>query len=184
MARPSKLSPGQWAEVEGRLAAGESRRALAREFGVSEGAIRQRVPTQTTQQVRTVAQQVADAQTALAALPVAQQYTALSLAEQMRQIGRSMASAASLSAATAHRMHELANQEAQKIDDADPLANRDALMGVQALTKMGNDAAVLPMQVISIASKGAARPPMDDDTIEDAADVPDEVLIRIAMGQQ
>jgi len=184
MARPSKLSPEQWAEVERRLAAGEGVRDLARAFGVSPAAVSKRGVSKQTKQVQVVAKQLAEAQTALAALPVAQQYTALSLAEQMRRIGRSMASAASLSAATAHRMHALANQEAQKIDDADPLANRDALMGVQALTKMGNDAAVLPMQVISIASKGAARPPMDGDTIEDAADVPDEVLIRIAMGQQ
>jgi len=40
MGRNSKLSPAQWAEVE-RRAAAESRRALAREFGISDSTLRE-----------------------------------------------------------------------------------------------------------------------------------------------
>jgi len=184
MARPSKLSPAQWEEIKRRLANGEGVRALSREFGVSPGRISSTVSKQ-AEQVKAVANQLVAAESALCELSVPEQRSAISLAEMLRQVGQNMARAAVHSAATAHRMHALANQEAQKIDDADPLANRDALMGVQALTKMGNDAGLLPMQVIGLASKSqTGRQPMDDDVIEDPADVPDEVLIRIAMGQR
>jgi len=150
MARPSKLSPQQWLEVEGRLAAGESRRALAREFGVSEGAIRQRVPTQTTQQVRTAAQKLADGRLAVAALPtVADQYNATSLAEKLVNISRSLASSAELGAATAHRLHALANSEVAKVDDAEPMASIESLRNVGVLTKLANDSSHIALNLLA-----------------------------------
>lgn len=138
MARPSKLSPAQWAEIERRMAAGETASDLAREFEVHPSQITRRV-TQVSQRVRNVAQQVAAAQTALAELPVPQQYTALSLAEKLRNISMSVASAAELGAMTGHRLHALANSEVAKVDDADPLASADKLKGVAILTKLANE---------------------------------------------
>jgi len=149
MARPSKLSPEQWAEVERRLAAGEGVRDLARAFGVSPAAVSKRGVSKQTKQVQVVAKQLAQAQTALAALPVAQQYTAVSLAEKLRNISASLASAAELGAATAHRLHALANSEVAKVDDADPLASREALIGVAGLVKLGNDAAQVGVNLLA-----------------------------------
>ena len=162
MARPSKLTPEQWAEVERRSAAGEGARALAKEFGIDEAAIRRRVNPQTPQ-VRKVAAKLAEAQTELAALPVAQQYNALSLAEKLRSISSSMAAAAELGAKTAHRLHALANSQAAKIDDADPLKDRDALAGVAALLKIGNDAGMLPCNLISANKEAVAKANTVDD---------------------
>ena len=143
MARPSKLSPQQWGEVARRAAEGEGIRALAREFGVDEAAIRRRVSPQTPQ-VRSVAVKLAEAQTALATLPVPQQHLAVSLAEKFRSISMSYASAAELGAKTAHRFHALANSEAQKVDDTAPLSpeSMEAMKGIAVLTKLGNEALV------------------------------------------
>jgi hypothetical protein len=150
MARPSKLSPEQWQEIERRLAANEKAADLAREFKVNQSQISRRV-TQVSQKVREVAQVVAQAQTALAELPPAQQYNALTLAAKLRSISDSLASAAELGAKTAHRLHALANSEVGKVDDADPLAEDSvaALKGVSALTKLANDSASIALNLLA-----------------------------------
>lgn len=156
MARPSKLSPAQWAEIDRRLAAGEGVRDLAREFGVSPATVSKRGVSKQSKQVQVVAKQVAAAQTALAALPVAQQYTALNLADKLRNISGSLASAAELGAATAHRLHALANSEVVKVDDADPMASIASLKNVGVLTKLANDSSHIALNLLA-ANKGATE---------------------------
>jgi len=152
MGRPSKLSPEQWAEVERRLAAGEGASELSREFGVHPSQVTRRV-AQKSQKVREVAQKVAEAQTALAELPMAQQYSALSLAEKLRSISSSLASAAELGAKTSHRLHALANGEVAKVDDADPMKQLDNLRNVGVLTKLANESAHVALNLLA-ANKG------------------------------
>lgn len=153
MARPSKLTPEQWAEVERRLPV-EGASALAREFGISEAGIRKKFGSNQTvssksSKVREVAHKLAQAQTALAELPVRQQYVALSLAEKLRNISTSLASAAELGAATAHRLHALANSEVAKVDDAEPLASLDKLRNVGVLTELGNKSAHVALNLMA-----------------------------------
>jgi len=148
MARPSKLSPAQWREIESRLAAGEGASDLAREHGVHPSQITRRV-TQVSQKVRNVAQSLAKSQAELAALPVAQQYAAVSLAEKLRSISGSLASAAELGAKTAHRLHALANSEVAKVDDAEPLQSLDALKGVGVLAKLANESSQIAVNLLS-----------------------------------
>ena len=160
MARPSKLTPAQWSEVERRLLAGESARALGREFDVSEAAIRKRFGAHQSlsaqsAQVRTVAEKLAEANTALAALPVAQRGVAVDLSEKLRNVSSSLASAAELGAKTAHRLAALANSEVQKIDDAKVLQpeSLDAMRGVSALTKLSNEAAATGLNLLAANKK-------------------------------
>lgn len=148
MARPSKLSPEQWQDIERRLSAGESPSALAREFGVHPSQVTRRV-SHVAQKVRDVAQQVAKAQTALAELPPQQQYNALSLADKLRSISTSLASAAELGAKTSHRLQALANSEVGKVDDAAPMESLEALKGVSALTKLANDSASIALNLLA-----------------------------------
>lgn len=148
MARPSKLTPDQWKEVERRVLAGDPIRAVARDFGINEAAIRQRVSTQTPR-VKMVAEKLAEAQTALAELPVHQQYVAVSLAEKLRNISDNLAAAASYGAQTAHRLSALANSEVAKVDDAEPLASVENLKGVAALTKLANESATIALNLLS-----------------------------------
>ena len=150
MGRPSKLTPDQWREIEHRAAAGEGIRSLAREFRVSPTTIGSRVSGQTGH-VQKVAEQLANAQTALAALPTSQQYLAVSLAEKLRKISDNLASAAHYGAATAHRLTALANSEVSKVDDAAPLSGEsmDAMRGVSALTKLANDSAAIALNLLA-----------------------------------
>lgn len=148
MARPSKLTPDQWKEVERRVIAGDPIRAVARDFGINEAAIRQRVSTQTPR-VKMVAEKLAEAQTALAELPVHQQYIAVSLADKLRNISDNLAAAAQYGAQTAHRLSALANSEVAKVDDAEPLASVENLKGVAALTKLANESATIALNLLS-----------------------------------
>jgi hypothetical protein len=170
MGRPSKLTEAQWAEVERRVLHGETARALGREFGVSEGAIRQRfgvstrVSTQSTQ-VQETARKIADANTALAALPPTQRPAALSLAEKLQNISESLASAAALGAATSHRLSALANVEVSKIDDAKVLSaeSMDAMRGVAALTKLANESSNIAINLLSANKDRMKEPPPPED---------------------
>lgn len=162
MARPSKLTPDQWKEVERRVIAGDPIRAVARDFGINEAAIRQRVSTQTPR-VKMVAEKLAEAQTALAELPVHQQYVAVSLAEKLRNISDNLAAAAQYGAQTAHRLSALANSEVAKVDDADPLQSVENLKGVAALTKLANESATIALNLLSSNKETVQRINTDGD---------------------
>ena len=160
MARPSKLTDAQWAAIEARFLAGESARAIAREFDVSEAAIRKRFGSQQSissqsSQVRTVAEKLADAQIALAALPKHQQPAAITLADELRSISGHLAAAARYGSATAHRLQALAHGEVQKIDDVDPLQPEsvEVLKGISALTRLANDAAATGLNLLNANAK-------------------------------
>lgn len=156
MGRPSKLTPAQWAEVERRSAEGESPSALAREFKVSAATISVRV-SKVSKNVREVARLVAQGQAALAELPLRQQHLAVGLAEKLRNISTSLASAAELGAATAHRLQALANSEVAKVDDARPMDSIESLRNVGVLTKLANDSAATGLNLLAANKEMAAR---------------------------
>lgn len=150
MGRKSKLTPEQWAEVDRRIIEGESIRALAREFGVSDATIRERIAKHGKKEnVQEVARKIVDAEQSLAALPLTAQITARNLAEKLLAISDNLASAAHYGAQTAHRLNALANSEVQKVDDADPLASVVSLKGVAALTKLANDSASIALNLLA-----------------------------------
>ena len=173
MARPSKLTPAQWAEIDRRLMDGASASALAREFVINPSQITRRV-SQVTQKVRNVAQSLAKAHTELAELPPAQQYQAMSLAEKLQNISHSLASAAELGAKTAHRLHSLANSEVNKVDDANPLDSIESLKGVGILTKLANDSSHIAINLLA-ANKEAMKPAETDDVAGALAELADRL---------
>lgn len=167
MARKSKLTEKQWAEVERRMLEGEPVRALAREFDVSETAIRARKSSQVTE-IKDVANQLVSAQQALRKLPISSQQTAQTLAQKLMALSDNLLGAAMHGAATSHRLNALANSEVQKIDDADPLKSMDAVKAVAVLTDVANKAAATGLALIN-ANKGnmPVEPPPAPDVIPD-----------------
>lgn len=163
--RPPALSLDQQQEVQRRLAAGEGVRALAREFGVGVATISRH--SEHSEQVRKAAESLAQAQNALAALPPAQQYQAVTLAEKLRAISDSMAAAAVSGADTAKTLHGIANTKARAAAEAIAAGKHDAatdeLRAVAALTKMGNEAAVVPLGLMAGGKSGALQEPPDAD---------------------
>jgi len=159
MARPSKLSPDQWATIEKRLTLGETASALGREFGISEGAIRQKFPSiaAVSTKVREIAEMVVATRTSLAEMPPLHRQSALSLADELMEISSHLTSAAKYGSATAHRLSALAHCAVGKIDDADPLSSIEALKGVSGLTRLANDASIIGLNLLN-ANREAMKP--------------------------
>jgi hypothetical protein len=152
--RPPALTPAQQQEVQRRLAARESVSSLAAEFKVSRATIRQFSTISAS--VQKVAEQVAAAHTALEALPVAQQHMALGLAEKLRAISDNMAGAAVSSAKTANRLHSLAQEQAAMVNGENLEQSIGRLQTVGVLTKLANEAATIPLGLMS-ANKPAVE---------------------------
>ncbi|MES2973377.1 MAG: helix-turn-helix domain-containing protein [Pseudomonadota bacterium] len=157
MGRKSKLSERQWQEIGRRLLAGEKGRALAKEYGVSEAAIRARFSAQNAE-IKSVANQIVATESALKSLPISAQIAAQDLAAQLRSISGHLAGAANFSAATAHRLAGIAHAKVQEIDDAAPFGEKsmEALKVVAVLTKTANEAGVLPTNLVA-ANKDMVR---------------------------
>jgi hypothetical protein len=167
--RPSKLTPEQWAVVESRYASGEGASSLAREFGVNEAAIRRKFVRETPK-VREAAEKLAEGQSAVAALPAALQPVAIDLAARLRGISDSLADAAHSGARTAAMLHRIANNQVTKIAEklaedptADPMDSQAELQAAAGLTRIGNDAAKLGVDLLA-ANKGVMTPDDETDT--------------------
>jgi hypothetical protein len=157
---------------------GDKARAIAREFGIAESTIRERFSDE-HRKVKDVANQLVTAESALKALPISAQISALNLAEELKAISSHLAGAAKYGAATAHRLSGIAHAKVQLIDDAAPLdeESMESLKGVAVLTRMANDASVIPMSLLS-ANREAVKALQDAErptpqrvmvTVEDAS---------------
>lgn len=156
MGRPSKLTEKQWQEIDARLLKGEPGRSLAREYDVSEAAIRKRFGAH--KQIKAVANQLVAAEMALEALPLGARVSARTLADDLKEISSHLAGAARYGAATAHRLSGIAHAQVVLIDDADPLGvdSIETLKGISALTKLANDSSVIPINLLN-ANKDSVK---------------------------
>lgn len=171
MARPSNLTPEQWEEIKTRLLKGEKAADLSREYGVSKSAISVRV-SKRVETVKAVANQLVSADRALRDLPVSEQLRVITLADELRSISMHAAGAAKFGMATSHRMAGIANALVQQVDDSDPLASMEALKAVSVITKIGNEAAHVGLNLLA-ANKGIGLvdpPPMPGSLPENVID--------------
>lgn len=150
MARTSKLTEKQWADIQKRLLDGEAGRVLSREYGISETAIRKRLSSQ-CEQIKAVANQVVAADVAFKSLPISSQNFAASLIDELKAISTHLAGAAKYGSATAHRLAGIAHSKVQEIDDAAPLdeSSLETLKGIAVLTRMANDASTIGVNLLN-----------------------------------
>lgn len=147
MGRPSKLSERQWNYVEKRVLSGESIRAIAKDTGVTEGAIRLRVNTH-TKPVKELANQIARVEAEFERLPFSTQVKVRTLVDGLKGISQHLCQAAEFGAMTAHRFSSIAHIESNKIDDTAPLDDMEALKGISVLTRMANESSEIGMNLL------------------------------------
>ena len=152
MGRPSKLSPQRWAQLLRRLASGEKAADLSREFGVSKTSISKRV-SQPAKDTQVLAERLAEVEVVIESLPVSQQCTVRTLADQLKGISSNVASAALAGSKTATRLATLANEKAEAMG-----VDLKDLPAIAALGKTANEAAGLAMGLLN-ANKGNAPTP-------------------------
>lgn len=177
MARKSRLSEEQWNRIITRNLNGESIRSLAREFGITETAIRKRISSH-TKQIKSVAKQIVTVEEKLSSMPISSQIQARTYADRLRAISNHMASAAEYGAATAHRLSQIANSHAEKIDDVFPEASIEAIKTVSVLTRTANEAADLGVRLAKVSAGNG----LDESEEKKIALLSDEALYQIAAG--
>lgn len=166
MGRKSKLTESQWNEIEKRQLAGEPIRALAREFEISEGSIRNRGVTTQGAEIKAVAHQIVNIEERLALLPINAQVLTHSLANEFRAIGTHLSQAGKFGAMTAHRLSLIANTQVEKLDESAPLEeNTEALKSIMAMTKGANDAAQIGTNLLTANKEALNAPPLPVRTI-------------------
>jgi hypothetical protein len=167
----AKLNQRQWDKIEKRLLAGEKITVIARDNGISHQAIRKRLGSLVTE-IKQVANQIVETETALRKLPDVAQVTARNLADDLMAISMHAASGSKYGAMTFHRLTGIANQHAQTLDDNDPSPETLTLIG--ALTKVGNDA-VAPALNLLAANKDRIK------EADDLADAEGKLIQKIEL---
>lgn len=153
--RQSALSEGQWERIFKRLIKGEKAIDLAAEFGVSKGLISQRFSKRMAE-VKAAARDLADAEAKLAKMSLPDQIVTRTLADELKAVSMHLVSAASYGARIAHRLNGIAFEQAEKVDDADPVKSTKELQNVAVLTKIANGSAEIGLKLL-----GANRLPED-----------------------
>lgn len=174
MAKKHTLTPKQWAEIEKRMLAGEGSRALSKEYGVPESTIRTRYSAQ-NKRIKEVANQVVRAEENFYQLPISAQISAQSLINELRAVSFHLTGAAKYGAMTAHKLSGIANLQVDKIDETNPLSeeSQPALEAIAALTKIGNDAARVGMELIKASKEGINSEPPQEKQKQVAFYIPD-----------
>ena len=158
MGRPSKLSEAQWAQVEKRIHAGETPARLAAEFKIDRAAITRRL-SQQVRNVKAVANQLVAAEDALRDLPVAQQLTAISLADQLRAMSAHLANAATNGAYTASHASSLARKMATGMADFDHSDEESIakVRSINALTNLANSSSEIARDLLKTNKEKAGE---------------------------
>lgn len=150
MARKSKLTEHQWDEIlDKHLKQGISYSALAREYGLSETAVRKRISSN-AKKIKDVANQIVKAETSYEELPLSSREKVRSLAEMLKATSRALAGAAECGAETAHRLTKIASKQTEMLNEEVP--DIEQLKVVAALTKTANEAAVIPLGLVKANS--------------------------------
>lgn len=150
MGRKSKLTESQWEEVKRKKLEGASYGQLAKEYGVTAGAIKQQIATQVND-ISSLASQIVTTEQKMSKLSISNQILTNNLSAKLRAISDHLANAAYNGAKTADRLSGMANLETDKINEADlrDEATMESLKAVAALTKMANDASTIPMGLLN-----------------------------------
>ncbi len=164
MARPSKLTEKQWAEIERRHLAGEGVRDLAKEYKIAPSNISKRVSKQTQQQ-KEVANQLAAAEMNFSRLPVSQQIATRKLADEIKFRDENMVSAAIHLSAVTKAWSKAADDSTIKamfksLDDDGVTVNPDRLKDcteemttVMKSIQIAKEASHVPLKTMEIAAR-------------------------------
>ncbi|HET8688146.1 MAG TPA: hypothetical protein VFM18_16040 [Methanosarcina sp.] len=166
MARPSALSPKKWEELIKRVPplGTESIRSVAKEYGISEGAIRKRVNTH-EKPILNLANQIAATETEFEKLPFSTQVKVRNLADEIKGMQFDLASAGKLNAQTAKMFSQAAHDATSRImfkamsDDGETISPErlaecgEELLPVMKSLQIANEAGKIPLKIAEISSK-------------------------------
>lgn len=135
MARPSKLTDKQRSEIQRRHVAGETTRALAKAYKVSQATIATLVSGH-TKTVKTLAASIVRDERILESLPVSDQIAVQNFADRLRGISEGLATAANHNANVAARLAGMADRKSLLFQIADESEVQAELFDPETSLKM------------------------------------------------
>ena len=162
MGRPSVLNPRAKSEILRRLAMGEKRSALRKEFKLTETTFRRNFSADVSK-VREVGTALATAEMALASLPISAQVSARTLADHLQGITRHAAEAAATGMQTAAILQNRALKSVRAMESQETQSPEDLRMADACLTVAGK-ASALGTQLMQ-ANRDSGKP--GQPTLED-----------------
>lgn len=158
MGRKSKLTEKQWDEVIRRNLAGESISKLAAEFEVSRSAMTEKISARVSG-IKDVANQMVTAERAFRSVPAADRPHVITVRDRLSVLEDIYLQTAEVAARNSMHMHNLAAEQKQFMDDADPLghpASKAAVKAFTSLTAAGNLAMVVPSTLLKASQESRA----------------------------
>lgn len=149
--RPSKLSDFQWAEIGRRLALGGDGNTvsdLSKEFKVSKSTISQRF-SKRVENIQVLATTLATTEKAIEALPFSERCSVRTLADQLKGIAGSLATAAAANAKVSEILAEAAKQQAGRIVTENGYIDVEQAKATAALVGISNEAGKLGMGLLT-----------------------------------
>ena len=179
MARPSKLTEGQWEEIKSRLLKGEKAADLSREYGVSKTSISERL-SKRVETMKAVSNQLVTAEQSLKALPVSEQVSVLNFVDDLKAISLNLASAGKFGAINANRLSNLANAQLNTVNDKNLMTGEGmvALKLVGALQDLANEASKVPLGLLNANKEQVLK--LNNPQNSDLREMTDEELFAIA----
>ena len=179
MARPSKLTEGQWEEIKSRLLKGEKAADLSREYGVSKTSISERL-SKRVETMKAVSNQLVTAEQSLKALPVSEQVSVLNFVDDLKAISLNLASAGKFGAINANRLSNLANAQLNTVNDENLMTGEGmvALKLVGALQDLANEASKVPLGLLNANKEQVLK--LNNPQNSDLREMTDEELFAIA----
>lgn len=161
MGRKAALTPKQWREVEDRyLSKGEGGRALAAEYGITEGAIRKRLGTQ-KRSIEVVANQLVTAELNLKKLDISTQVRTLERRDYLLSISMNLQSSASKGSAVAERLSTLAEKHMGIVEtayfDNDVEQVIEGIKTVNAMMRTANESSSLAVELVKVNKETVER---------------------------
>ena len=151
MARPSKLTDKQWQEITDRVLNGESKRSLAKEYGIAESSIREKVSAQ-CEEIKNVAHQLVAAECAVKKLNLPAQVSAHNLASKLMSMSYNMADTGNKGAAIASRLSTIAEKHMGFVETAAYDNNLESMMEgvktVNAIMRTANESSALAVDLL------------------------------------
>ena len=157
MGRPSKLTESQLEEIKRRITTGEGVRALAAEFGVSPALV-SKLCSPKAKRIKAVANQVFEADKALARLPVSERPLALRIVDDMKHTAANLARGARAASETFADLAEMAREQKGKVRQADGSIDFKVALGAEALSMAANRAARPALRLMAAGRPGDLRP--------------------------
>jgi hypothetical protein len=161
MARPSSLTDKQKQEILRLSLAGESPYVIAQRTGIPESTVRRNVSAVSTT-IKSAANQIVSGEEKIAALPVPAQIIATEYAASLRAMRAELGKAAAIGAKNAARMHALAALALDQASEDPGAIDTESLKVAAGVTKAGNDAAAIALDLMRINKDSGQDDPPED----------------------